>query len=93
MVPSAYRVANMLINRIENNQTGDINGRFWVDVPKNRYDETVKLVETLGENAVKNYPFHQNTHSVTSNTLELVLNRTWRPQLTVTGFEGLSIPS
>lgn len=37
VVPSAYRVINMLINRIENNETGEIDKEFWEEVPPNRY--------------------------------------------------------
>lgn len=44
----------------------------------------------LGENAIKDYPWAGKTHAVSTNTFELVMNRTWRPQLTVTGCTGLS---
>lgn len=79
----------MLINRIEDVNTGVVSSEFNVNIPANRYAELYNLVEELGENAVKNFPFYENTQPVSKNTLELVINRTWKPQLTVIGFDGL----
>ncbi|WP_280123531.1 hypothetical protein [Coxiella endosymbiont of Ornithodoros amblus] len=35
------------------------------------------------------YPFLPNTEAVSLNLSELLLNRTWRPPLSVTGINGL----
>ncbi len=35
------------------------------------------------------YPFKDNTHPVSPDLSELILNRTWRPALSVIGIEGL----
>jgi acetylornithine deacetylase/succinyl-diaminopimelate desuccinylase-like protein len=37
-------------------------------------------------------PFAGSTKPVTNDLTELVLNRTWRPQLAVTGMEGYPLP-
>ena len=37
-------------------------------------------------------PAHKNTKTVVEDHFQLVLNRTWKAQLTVTGIEGLPIP-
>lgn len=37
---------------------------------------------------MKDFPYHKDTKPVSDNPLELVLNRTWRPQLTVTSING-----
>ena len=89
VVPAAFRIANMVVNRLENFETGEINQKFKVDIPPNRYEETYNLVQSLGKNAIKDYPWYENTHAISENTLDLVLNRTWLPQLTVTGVSGL----
>lgn len=37
IVPSAYRITNMLLNRVENLHTGEVNKKFEVNIPPNRY--------------------------------------------------------
>jgi len=43
----------------------------------------------LGKALYEKFPFVEGMHPVTEDLSELVLNRTWRPQLAVTGAEGL----
>lgn len=79
----------MLLARLENPLTGEVNKKFQVEVPPNRYKEAYDLVKSLKEQAVKEYPFHSNTQKVSDNLLESVLNRTWKAQLSITGATGL----
>lgn len=60
-----------------------------MDVPPVRYEEAFNLVKNLQGNAIKEYPYFENTHGVSEKELTLVLNRTWLPQLTITGVSGL----
>jgi acetylornithine deacetylase/succinyl-diaminopimelate desuccinylase-like protein len=89
IVPSAYRILNKVLARLENVETGEINKQFEVNIPGNRYSEAYDLVENLSKNAVKPFPFFNNTKPISENILDLVLGRTWKPQLTVTGLSGL----
>lgn len=89
IVPSAYRILNKILARLENVETGEINKAFHVNIPGNRYSEAYELVQSLSDEAVKPFPFFKGTKPISENNLELVLNRTWRPQLTVTGVSGL----
>ncbi len=43
----------------------------------------------MGENALKPYPWYGSTHRVYDNVLKTVLARTWKPQLAITGANGL----
>ncbi len=47
------------------------------------------MVDILDENAVRFYPTAGDTKKVSENSVELLLNRIWRPQLTVTGITNL----
>lgn len=38
-------------------------------------------------------PYYKSTKPVAENPIELFLNQTWRPQLTIIGLEGLPPPS
>ena len=39
VVPAAFRIAKMVVNRLEDMETGEINKKFTVDIPPNRYKE------------------------------------------------------
>jgi hypothetical protein len=38
IVPSTYRVASMLLNRLEDLETGKVHSFFEADIPSERYD-------------------------------------------------------
>jgi acetylornithine deacetylase/succinyl-diaminopimelate desuccinylase-like protein len=46
----------------------------------------------LGEDVFGEYPFVAGVRPMNDDTTELVLNRTWRPQLAITGIDGLPPP-
>lgn len=88
VIPAAYRVLNLSIAKLEDVKTGIVNDKFNVNVPPNRYEEIYSLVSQLGDSSIKDFPNYGNTQNVTEDNLELVLNRTWRPALTVTSING-----
>ncbi len=90
VVPSAFRILELLLDRVEDRQTGNILlDELRVNIPA-QYQEQAKLTaEILGETLQRDYPFAHPTQPVTNNDAELILNRTWRPALSVIGLEGL----
>ena len=88
IVPSAYRALNMVINKIQDVNTGVVRKEFQVHIPPNRYEEMYHLVEELGDSAIKSYPYAGNTKPVSDDNLTLYINRTWKPQLTTIGMNG-----
>ena len=60
-----------------------------VNIPANRYEEAYKLFELKGEDAVMEFPFLPGCKPVSENPLESLLNRSWKPTLTITGQNGL----
>lgn len=49
IVPSAFRILNMVLGRLENVETGEINKQFTVSIPPNRYKESYDLVKVLSD--------------------------------------------
>lgn len=90
VVPSSFRILRELLSRLEDQETGTIKPKeLYVDIPQQRIDQAKKSAEVLGTAIYDKFPFVQGMHPVTDNLTELVLNRTWRPQLAVTGVDGM----
>lgn len=90
IVADSFRVARQLISRIEDDTTGQVKlPELYCDIPEERINQARQCGEILGEEVYRAFPFHPNVKPVTGDKTELILNRTWRPALTVTGAEGL----
>lgn len=90
VVPSSFRVLRRLLARIEDAHTGRlIPPELWVDIPQERIDQARRAGAALGAETYAKFPFTEGMRPVTDDPFELVLNRTWRPTLSVTGVEGL----
>ncbi len=90
IVPDSFRVARQLINRLEDPHTGEILPEaFRAAIPEERVQQAQRAAETLGDQTFKKFPFTGNMKPSIDSHVELILNRTWRAALTVTGAEGL----
>jgi acetylornithine deacetylase/succinyl-diaminopimelate desuccinylase-like protein len=58
-------------------------------VPKQRLEQARVAAEVLGDAVASKMPWMPGMKSVASDRVELVLNRTWRPMLAVTGQAGM----
>ncbi len=93
VVPSSFRVARMILNRIENLETGEIFPRiFQAPIPKQRIEQVEKTSKVLNESMFKKFPFTEKMQPANTSVKELMLNRTWRAALSVTGADGLPEP-
>ena len=89
-VPSSFRVARQLLSRLENESTGEILlDELKTDIPDYRIKETQNFVKILGNEVVEEFPWKNNMDPSTSDLVEGVLRRTWRPALSVVGADGL----
>src|SRR5204862_6579209 len=52
----------------------------------------MRAAAALGDNVYAKFPFAGTTQPMSDDLTELVLNRSWRPQLAVTGIAGLPRP-
>jgi hypothetical protein len=48
IVPSCFKIANILINRLEDIETGQVHDKFNVDIPSKRYDEAYQISQIIG---------------------------------------------
>jgi len=90
VVPSSFRIARLLLERIEDAHTGRILPKeFQCDIPAERSDQAMLAGKTLGDAMLTRFPFAGDTKPMTSSHGQAVLNRTWRPFLSVVGADGL----
>jgi acetylornithine deacetylase/succinyl-diaminopimelate desuccinylase-like protein len=90
IVPSSFRIARKLLDRLEDVGTGRILPEaFHAPIPDERQAQASKAAGILGDLVVRKYPFAGNTQPMVADHAEALLNRTWRPALSVTGADGL----
>ena len=89
VVPSSFRIARHLLSRLEDPATGEIAPQFQVDIPEVRRAQAVQVAAILGASFHTPLPLPAGMTPVSDNVSELVLNRAWRPQLAITGLDGL----
>ena len=90
IVPSSFRVLRALLSRLEDEGSGRIaDGAFHVEIPPERREQAAEAARVLGGTVFDKFPFLPGVQPVESDLTELVLNRTWRPALEVTGAAGL----
>jgi len=90
VVPSSFRILRELLSRLEDPATGEIRLReLYVDVPAERLEQARHAAEILGTEVYTKFPWVDGMQPVSLDVAELVLNRTWRPQLATTGVAGI----
>lgn len=90
IVASSFRIARQLLERLEDANTGAIKlEALHVPIPAERVAQARAAAEVLGDEVWKKLPLRASVRAVTDSNAELILNRTWRPALAITGAEGL----
>ncbi len=90
VVPSSFRVLRSLLSRLEDESTGAIRPSWlYVDIPEQRRIQAQQAAKVLGDDVYAKFPFAGNTRPMADELSELVLNRTWRPALSITGVDGI----
>lgn len=90
VVPSSFRILRSLLSRLEDESSGQIRpDEFYVDIPPQRIEQAQLVAQTLGTDVYAKFPMVEGMQPASVDLAELVLNRTWRPQLSVTGVDGM----
>jgi acetylornithine deacetylase/succinyl-diaminopimelate desuccinylase-like protein len=93
VVPSSFRILRQLLSRLEDEATGEVRpAELYAQIPAERVAQARRAAAVLGDTVFTEYPFASGVKPMTGDTTELVLNRTWRPQLAITGIDGLPPP-
>jgi hypothetical protein len=94
VVPSSFRILRRLLSRLEDEETGAVRpAALYVQVPPERVAQARRAAAALGDTVYTKFPLMPGMSPMSDDLTELVLNRTWRPQLAVTGIDGLPTPS
>ena len=97
LVPSSFRILRQLLDRLEDSQSGRLlPPSFHCEIPADRLAQAQATAKILGDEIYKRFPWaHYDcdgasafTLPTTTDPVEALLNRTWRPTLSVTGAEG-----
>ncbi|MDR0454828.1 MAG: M20/M25/M40 family metallo-hydrolase [Deferribacteraceae bacterium] len=93
IAPGSYRITGQLISRIENITTGEITPSYLkVEIPVEIRKQARKTADIMGKQVYSNLPFaNDNVQAADTDITELLLNNTWRAQLSVTGIQGLPV--
>ena len=90
VVPDSFRVLRNLLSRLEDPATGEIKPKeLYVEIPAERVEQAALSAKVLGADIYDKFPWVKGMQPVTLDLTELVLNRTWRPQLAITGMDGI----
>ncbi len=90
VVPSSFRIARQLLARLEDADSGAVVPDFChVTIPPLRHVQAQQAARVLGNAIYERFPFEPGSEPVSNDPVELILNRTWRPALAVTGADGL----
>ena len=89
MVPSSFRIARSLLDRVENAVTGTLRlPELDGEIPPDRVAEARATAAEIGPIADR-YPFVDGAGPTTSDPAEQLLARTWRSTMSVVGADGL----
>jgi acetylornithine deacetylase/succinyl-diaminopimelate desuccinylase-like protein len=98
VVPSSFRILRHVLDRLENSATGHLlPSNFHCEIPVGRLAQAQATAAILGDEVYKRFPWaHHDCGGstafalpTTADPVEALLQRTWRPTLSVTGAEGL----
>jgi acetylornithine deacetylase/succinyl-diaminopimelate desuccinylase-like protein len=65
---------------------------LFAQIPPQRLEQAKAAAKILGDEVWSEMPFSGGAGPMGNDNAELILNRTWRPQLAVTGMEGYPTP-
>ena len=90
IVPSSFRIARQLLERLEDSASGQLRPD-WLHcpIPDQRRQQTEQVAELLGDEVYRAMPWLAGAQPMADDPVELLLNRNWRPTLSVTGVEGI----
>ncbi|MDZ7591454.1 MAG: M20 family metallopeptidase [Rubrivivax sp.] len=94
LVPSSFRILRQVLDRLEDSRTGHLLPQsFHCEIPDARAAQARATAAILGDEVWKRFPWACGADGglalpTTTDPVEALLNRTWRPTLSVTGVEG-----
>ena len=88
IVPSSFRVIRGLVGRVEDPATGQILlTELHTSLPPSLYRSYSDTAAVIGPSWMESFPLV--SAPLHADLVQLLLNQSWRPSLTITGFDGL----
>ena len=94
LVPSSFRILRQVLDRLEDSKTGELLPQsFHCEIPADRIAQTRATAAILGDGVWKRFPWACGADGTaalptTTDPTQALLNRTWKPTLSVTGANG-----
>lgn len=90
IVPSCFQILRQLLARVEDENTGEIILKdLFAEIPQQRIEQAEYAANVLGDSVFDELPFVNGATPRSGSLANLILNRTWRPALSVIGVDGL----
>ena len=94
LVPSSFRILRQLLDRLEDSTTGELLPQsFHCEIPADRIEQARATALALGDEVWKRFPWACGadggaTLPTSTDPLDALIRRTWKPTLSVTGADG-----
>ncbi len=94
LVPSSFHILRQVLDRLEDSKSGELLPKsFHCTVPPDRLEQARATAAILGDEVWKRFPWACGADGTpalptTTDPTQALLNRTWKPTLSVTGAEG-----
>ncbi|HXR94235.1 MAG TPA: M20 family metallopeptidase [Rhizomicrobium sp.] len=93
VVASSFRIARQLLSRIEDETSGQMKiESLFAQIPPERQAQAKAAAGILGDEVFTKLPFASGMKPMADDPTQLILNRTWRPQLAITAMAGYPTP-
>ena len=90
IAPAPFRLLQQLLARVEDPTSGELKlDALKAGIPKDRRAQIVAAAQVLATQILDKIPFAEGVRAVSADSVELLINNTWRPTLAVTGAQGL----
>jgi len=94
LVPSSFRILRQVLDRLEDSRTGELLPQsFHCEIPAERIEQAQATAQILGNEVWRRFPWACGADGTaalptTTEPLQALLRRTWKPTLSVTGADG-----
>ncbi len=89
VIAASERVTRVLLDRLEDSGSGEILvPELRTEIPAARLRQAQNSAEVLGAAVFDKFPLQTGVRPVTDDVVQLILNRTWRAGLAITGADG-----
>ena len=95
LVPSSFRILRQVLDRLEDSKSGRLlPDSLHCAIPADRLEQAMATAAILGDEVWRRFPWAcgadaGSTLPTTTDPVEALVNRTWKPTLSVTGVEGM----